>query len=70
MWEKELEVSLLIRSLVSKAIDERMKAGKVSAGELPIYGAAVETCNGNVKYYSDLMEKEKEKCKDSSVSET
>mgnify|MGYP004618189405 FL=1 len=70
MWEKELEIALLIRSLVSKAIDARMKAGNVSVGELPIYGAVVETCNGNVKYYSDLMEKEKEKCKDSSVSET
>ena len=69
MWEKELEIALLIRSLVSEASDARMKAGKVSAGELPTYGAAVETCNDKVKYYFDMTEKEKAKCKDSSVSE-
>lgn len=69
MWEKELETAELVRNLVYQAINSLMKQDVIRPNDLPKYAEAVKKCESDVNYYTDLVEKEKERCKDSSVSE-
>lgn len=70
MWEKELETAELVRNLVYQSINKLMNQGRIGPNNLPKYAEAVKKCESEVNYYADLAQKEKEKCKDSSVSET
>ncbi len=67
MWEKELETAELVKDLVYKAINSLMKQDRIRPNDLPKYAEAVKKCESDVNYYIDLVEKEKEKCKNSSV---
>lgn len=69
MWEKELETAEMVRNLVYQAINSLLKQDGIRPNDLPKYAEAVKECESEVNYYTDLVEKEKEKCKDSSVSE-
>lgn len=70
MWKKELETAILVRNLVYQEINSLMKQGRIEPDDLPKYAEAVTKCESEVNYYTNLVEKEKEKCKDSFVSET